>query len=112
MDSTQGLWLTISWFLLRFGLPVLLTMVLIVLFSKIDSRWRDEALAQRENLVQDGVISLINCWVFNDCPPEKREKCPAYQENYISCWQVFRDNYGTLREGCLDCKVFTEVTRQ
>jgi hypothetical protein len=108
MDTTQGFLLAASWFLLRFGLPILFTLILIIIFSKIDSRWRDQALANKKVMFQDQVIPMIKCWVFNDCPPEKREKCPAYQEKNIPCWQGFRDQYGTLRDGCLGCEVFKQ----
>ncbi len=109
MDSAQGLLLALSWFLLRFGLPILITVLFIFLFSRLDSRWKEQALARRKELVQDQVIPLIKCWVFHDCPPEKRENCPAYQEKQIPCWQVFRDQYGTLKDGCLGCEVFSTV---
>ncbi len=109
MDSTQGLLLAISWFLLRFGLPLLVTILFIVLFSRLDSRWREQALSIRNESVREQVIPLIKCWVFNDCPPEKRQACPAYQDKHIPCWQVFRDEYGTLQEDCLGCDIFKEV---
>jgi hypothetical protein len=109
MSSTQGLLFALSWFLMRFGLPILFTTLLIILFSRLDSRWKEQALSRRKQLVQDQVIPMIKCWVFNDCPPEKRENCPAYKEKQVPCWQVFRDQYGTLKDGCLGCDVFRSV---
>ncbi len=110
MNSIQGLLLAIGWFLIRFGLPLLLTLILIYSFSKLDSRWRDEAIEQRNKAGYDQIIPSIRCWVFHDCPPEKREKCPAFQEKNVPCWQLFRDQYGVLKQGCLDCDVFTGAT--
>jgi len=109
METTQGLLLAISWFLLRFGLPVIVTLILIAAFSKLDSRWKEEALSRRVDLVQEQVIPMIKCWVFHDCPSERREICPAYQQKQIPCWQTFRDKYGTLKDGCLGCDVFNEI---
>ena len=109
METTQGLLLAITWFMFRFGLPLVITLVLIGVFSKLDSRWKEEALSMRKNLVHEQVIPMIKCWVFQDCPPERREKCPAFQQKQIPCWQTFRDKYGTLKDGCLSCDVFKEV---
>ena len=106
MDTSQGLVLAIAWVLLRFGLPVLGTGLIIYIFSLLDSNWKKEALAVKKDLVSEEVIPLMKCWVFNDCPPEKRRDCPAYQEKYIPCWQLFRDVNDNLQEKCLDCTVF------
>lgn len=110
MSTNEGLFLAIGWVLLRFGLPLLVTLLLIVLFSRLDSRWREDALSQKQAQVKDQILPTIKCWVFQDCPPEKRETCPAYQEKNIPCWQQFRDAYGVLQDGCLDCDVFRGAT--
>ena len=106
MDSSHGLLLAIGWALLRFGLPVLVTGLLIRVFSRLDSRWKDEALSRRKDMIRDRVIPMMKCWIFNDCPPEKRRDCPAYKEKYLPCWQVFRDTYGSLQSECFGCDVF------
>jgi len=110
MDTSQGLLLAIVWVFLRFGLPVLGTGLIIYIFSRLDSGWKKEALAFKRDLVGEGVIPLIKCWVFNDCPPEKRQECLAYQEKLVPCWQLFRDENENLQEDCLDCAVFHTAT--
>jgi len=77
-----------------------------MVLSQIDSNWKKEALSQKKNLNNEGVITLMKCWVFNDCPPEKRGNCPAYQERYLPCWQLFRDDKDNLKDSCLGCPVF------
>ena len=109
MDSTQGLLLTILWAFARFGIPILVTVVIFALLSRYDSRWKQEALAKRKQEAAQGLIPLVKCWVFNDCPPEKRESCPAYQEKYLPCWQVFRDEDDLLQRACLTCPVFKKA---
>ncbi len=109
METSQGLLLAIGWFVLRFGLPVLVTGLLIRIFSSLDSRWKEEALSARKDLIREQVIPMMKCWVFNDCPPEKRRDCPAYHEKYVPCWQVFRDSFGNMQDGCLGCDVFRKA---
>jgi hypothetical protein len=106
MDTSQGFLLTVGWVFLRFGVPVLITSLIILFLSQIDSNWKSEALSKRKEEIKKSVIPMMKCWVFNDCPPEKRTSCLAYNEKYLPCWQVFRENNGNLKDGCLDCPVF------
>ena len=106
METAQGFLLAIAWVFLRFGLPIIITSLIILLLSQIDSNWKQEALSRRKKNFNLNVIPLMKCWVFNDCPPEKRANCPAYQEKYLPCWQIFRDDNDNLKESCLDCPVF------
>ena len=93
--------------LLRFGMPILLTVIVIALLRRLDIRWQNDA---QERLAEvGGLVPTIRCWVLNDCPPERRERCPAYAQQKKPCWQVFRDGNGQLRERCLDCNVFREA---
>ena len=102
----QGLLYLLGWFLLRFGLPILLTILVCWAFSHLDARWRAQAEETRKQAVASGAIPVIRCWLLNDCPEEKREKCLAYQEQSTPCWQHFRCNNGELKEKCLGCQVF------
>jgi hypothetical protein len=109
MDTTQGLLIAIAWSLLRFGLPVILTVFVCWLFRRIDERWKAEAKSYREKTGIETLMPTIRCWVLNDCPEEKREKCMAYQEQHIPCWQHFRSMNGELKETCIGCGVFRGV---
>lgn len=109
MNTSQGLLFAISWFALRFGLPILLTGLLIWVLARLDSRWQKEAIRRRKKLVQEGVMPMVKCWVLNDCPPEKRQGCRGFQEKYLPCWQVFRDASGNVQERCLVCDVFRKA---
>ena len=61
-----------------------------------------------------------NCWNYLDCPPERREQCPAFlQGKGQSCWEVA----GTLCHGevqgsmaekierCRECAAYRELTK-
>lgn len=106
MDTTQGLLLAISWFLLRFGVPVLVTALVIWLFKQLDSRWQAEAQELQERIGPETLMPAVRCWVLNDCPEDKMQNCPAYQHREKPCWQNFRAVDGSLQENCLGCGVF------
>jgi len=91
--------------LLRFGVPILVTAILIFGLMKLDKRWQVEAAKQ---LARVGIRN-IGCWEINNCPEDNRANCKAYQQPELPCWQVFREASGVLREKCLGCKVFQEA---
>jgi len=106
VETTQGLLLAIGWFLLRFGLPVLGTALVIWLFKRMDDRWQAEAKEYKERTGLESLVPIVRCWLFNDCPEEKRQNCLAYQNQEKPCWQHFRAGDGALKESCLGCGVF------
>jgi len=89
---------------LRFGIPVGLTALLIVWLKQVDKRWQVEA----ESKFGLAAVNSKNsgCWDVNKCTPEMRKKCQAYAHPEIPCWQFYRDREGYLQEKCLPCEVF------
>jgi len=106
VETTQGLLLAIGWFLLRFGLPVLATALVIWFFKRLDARWQSEAQEYTERTGLESLVPAVRCWLLNDCPEERRQKCPAYQNQEKPCWQHYRLVDGSLKESCLSCRVF------
>lgn len=106
MESEQGLYLALVWGFLRIGLPVLGTGLLVLILSRLDSQWRQEAVKNRRILVAENLVPRVKCWILNDCPEEQRQNCQAYQEKDWPCWHVFRDRKGNLQHRCLGCRVF------
>ncbi len=86
--------------LLRIGIPLALTILMIVMLHRLDRRWQEEAIS----------IPIIPpekaCWEIKGCPPERQKACAAASQPKIPCWQVFRSKDGTLKEACLACEVF------
>jgi len=86
--------------LLRIGIPLAVTVLIIYLLGRLDRRWQKEARA----------IPLISpekaCWEIKGCPPENQKACAAAAQPKIPCWQVFRSKEGILKETCLGCEVF------
>ena len=93
---------------LRLGLPILLTGVLIFLLSRLDKSWTSQAL-------HDGAVPAsafarnIGCWDINNCTQEQKEHCEAFAHPEVPCWQHFRSSSGDLRDGCLGCEIFRKA---
>jgi hypothetical protein len=94
--------------LLRFGIPLAVTVLLAWGLRRMDSRWREEARLRQAGAV-GAALRQVRCWEDKACPPERRESCPAYPQPETPCWQVFRAQDGRLREACLSCEVFLEA---
>lgn len=93
----------------RIGVPLLLTVLLVLFLRSLDARWKEESSqlkpegAGRQFWVE---TSQTPCWDVHHCTPERRESCPAHAHQEVPCWQVFRSPDGPLKEACLDCAVF------
>jgi hypothetical protein len=91
--------------LLRFGIPILFTGGLVYLLARLDARWQQEAVQQKEPAP---LTDQKPCWEQKDCPPGQVQACPAASSSE-PCWQVFRQNNGYLAQKCLDCQVFSSA---
>lgn len=103
MDPLYAFLAVIIGLLIRFGIPIALTAVVIYVLKRLDERWQAEA---RRELLAVPMARNTGCWEFKNCSPEQREKCSAYAHRETPCWQHFRDQRGYLREQCLGCDVF------
>jgi len=104
----EGL-MTIVWMLLgltvRFGLPILMTVLVIIGLRKLDENW--QSTASSPSLAMARVqVENSGCWQSKGCSVEQRQQCAAYNCQEMPCWQVFRDSHGQLKEACLGCEVF------
>jgi hypothetical protein len=90
----------------RFGLPLVVTLSVIWLFRRLDAHWQAEAQQQLQARMALAAANHVPCWQQRECTPEQRAACPAYLNSQIPCWQIFRDKDGCLREACLKCDVF------
>ncbi len=103
MEGFEAIATILLGILLRLGIPVALTVLVIWVLRKLDDSWRKEA-------EDKGLISVSaknpGCWNIHNCPEKQREKCKAYRNPDQPCWQVFRESGGNLNQKCLDCEVF------
>lgn len=91
-------------FIVRIGLPVGVTALIVILLRRLDAHWQTEAELP-------AVLAPVGppCWEQHNCSPEKRAGCKAFQNAGIPCWQQFRKTDGTLRETCIGCEVFRQA---
>jgi hypothetical protein len=95
--------------LLRIGIPLSATILLILFLRRLDNRWKAEA---KESLDRNGypVASASKpCWEVKNCSQEQKKRCPAAVQNANPCWQFFRTEQGALKETCLGCNVFKQA---
>ena len=94
-------------FLFRFGVPLLLTGLAAWGLRRLDHQWQMQAEhSQPAPLGLGAAAAEVRCWETTDCPPEKRQACPAYAQPSVPCWQVLRQQSGQLMTACLGCGVF------
>ncbi len=55
------------------------------------------------------LLSLIPCWEIKNCPQEKREKCPAYQNSEKPCWMLAQEKRKVDPEVCRLCPVYSKA---
>jgi hypothetical protein len=86
--------------LVRLGIPLTITILLIAWLHRLDTSWQKEA--RRLPVVPAGKP----CWQIKGCSEEKKKDCPAVANPKTPCWQVFRTRDGVMKEACLGCAVF------
>ena len=107
MDALNTLAVFLAGGLLRIGLPLAVTAVIVWLLRRLDARWQAEAEWQRTLAPAAAAVApRVPCWVTNRCSAERRAACPIYGHAEVLCWQYFRGRQGYLREACLGCQVF------
>ncbi|MDX1415547.1 MAG: hypothetical protein R3293_15235 [Candidatus Promineifilaceae bacterium] len=94
-------------FLLRLGIPILLTALLALFLKWLDRRWQAEAeadAAERAVRYALPVAERQPCWEVHRCPPGIRDKCIAYSQPETPCWELHRVD-GRLKPACRNCKM-------
>ena len=91
--------------ILRFGIPLGVTALLIWGLRWLDARWQVEAEQMRRESSAPA-LPFPPCWEIRQCSPERQATCPVYGRTDMPCWQIMREVKGRLPEPCLDCEVF------
>ena len=107
MEWISGIGTVLLGLILRFALPIGITLLVIYWLRWLDARWQEEAEGLQAQ-AQAFAAKAVRCWEVMNCPPEKRATCPAYQNGKHPCWQIFRNEEG-LQEKCLDCQAFRQA---
>lgn len=95
--------------LVRFAIPIAVTVVAIWFFRRLDRRWQAEAQERAQLQMALTAAGRTPCWEQRQCSEERRASCPAYAQKNLACWQVLRDKQGNLKPACLDCGVFRDA---
>ncbi len=97
-------------FMLRLGLPIVVTVLGIMLLQRLDSRWQLEAEKNTTlaNLKPGDYLNKVHCWDIRECSPETRSQCSAYQQPDVPCWESHRVG-GKLQESCRSCAIRKRV---
>lgn len=106
MDNLNAVLAIGTGLILRIGLPVAVTALVIFFLSRLDNQWRSEA---RARLLVPVASSTKPCWEIKKCSQEQIKSCPAAQQTASPCWQFFRTEQGSLKEICLGCEVFRQA---
>jgi hypothetical protein len=99
MTEINALFAFVGGLFLRFGLPVLITVLAVYFLRKLDERWQKES---ESRLLP---VEKPECWKTNRCAEEVRENCPGFLSP-LPCWQARRLPNGYLRQECFTCPIF------
>lgn len=99
MDTNAILTLILG-LVVRLGIPLLATMLIVYGLRKLDMRWQKEAETERNLLIRDEEP----CWKEQGLTLEEIKA--RAEASGKPCWQIHRLSNGYLREACLDCEVF------
>ena len=112
MNEWQAMLVMAGLFALRCILPLLVTIGLGYLMNRLVDRWEaeEELAAEKtppprrapEPAIVTAILSLP-CWLMNNCPPERREGCPAFHARGVPCWQARERAEDALPANCPDC---------
>ena len=106
MSSLNELFAVVIGILVRFAIPIALTILAIWFFRRLDRRWQAEAKEQVQLQMALTTAKRTPCWEQKQCSAEQRASCPVFAQKNVACWQVMRDRDGNLKPACLDCNVF------
>jgi hypothetical protein len=101
MDGLMSILAVLLGLLVRFGIPILATLLIVLWLRQLDEKWKEQAVTGIGLRARNP-----GCWKINNCPPERRSKCPAYANPETPCWQVFRAEDGQLLDTCIGCEIF------
>ena len=92
-------------FVLRIGVPLLITILIGRGLRKLDAKWKEDGQKVRiqDLSISDRTIDRMTCWEFFDCSEEKRKNCKMYDQTGVLCWEICQ-KIGEEPSECLACK--------
>jgi hypothetical protein len=120
MDKFEATAALVGLFALRCILPLAFTIALGYLMNRVADRWQAEDAARVAAVArprprraplparQQPVIT-ISCWLLNNCSPERRAKCPAYNNPRVACWAARSAAGGQMPAKCATCPIYAHA---
>jgi hypothetical protein len=98
-------------FLLRLGVPLLITLAVGYGLRRLDARWQAEAQARLEQEEVPAELKALArpeqpCWEIKGCDEASRARCPACKTLDIPCWVARLRATGQLPAACHNCDLF------
>ena len=114
MDAFYETGMIVLMFIVRLGVPLLVTIAIVAWLRRLDARWQAEALQERSSISVAPIATPTKpspspCWIVRSCPDEKRNHCPAYAQPELACWSARKQADGRLPNLCLTCILFKPV---
>jgi hypothetical protein len=103
-------------FLLRLGVPLVITFAVAYFLRRLDAKWQAETLVEWEaNQSPEAVVTKVNlskvgdqpCWSLKGCDETVRANCAAPKQPSIPCWLARRRSEGKLPAECYNCAQFS-----
>lgn len=107
MDGISAFLAIVIGLVLRLGLPIAGTVLVVYWLQKLDRRW--QAQAEATSAVALAVPAGQHCWEKHGCSDECRQSCPAFLHSDQPCWQVHRNANGDVLQRCLACELFAQA---
>jgi hypothetical protein len=120
MDVWVQVAAVIGMFVLRLGVPLVITGLVGYWLHRLDAKWQAEALARKADMALaqqeaggEPVIEMFTvvdqppCWKQKGCPDTAFVDCPAYQQSDLPCWLARMRAEGHLPQPCYRCELFT-----
>ncbi len=101
-------------FILRLGVPLILTLGVGYLLRRLDRSWEAEATARRRALDAEILAAHLPqisaseqpCWDLRSCPSQTQAGCAARSRPGVACWIARYQAEGKLPAACAGCTMF------
>ncbi|MEA3336366.1 MAG: hypothetical protein U9R25_10680 [Chloroflexota bacterium] len=134
MDGFTGALTILGLFVLRIGVPLLITIGIGYVLLRLDARWQAEAEAGKQPrqrpvkvqaksrsprgypatavpTIQPTAISVmagLPCWSLKGCSEAMRADCAAGHQPDVPCWTARQGAEGRMPPECSNCDLYTQ----
>lgn len=127
----------IGLFVLRLGIPLLITLAVGYALRRLDAKWEAESGRSAGTATEVGRAPAVGepgpspslpqfpvpgplplsaadvfgrpCWELKDCAPETLAACPAHQHPHEPCWLARWQDEGQIPAVCYNCHIFAST---